>query len=176
MSLQETNETILFDINRTAMWVHAADKYLSQFNEDRERFTLLRAFAVLAPVIEEYADNLGGFVAWIKSIRDALPQKSPQWRDVQSVYRRVHARYIQRQRRVRGDKAMAKAVELYGAAPFHTRLAWLARLEHVWAKRRLAFAGDTRLSADERAELYAAFWAIIDAEIERGERIPKWEQ
>lgn len=32
MSLQDSTETILFDIKRTAMWVYAADKYLRQFN------------------------------------------------------------------------------------------------------------------------------------------------
>lgn len=175
MSLRDTTEMILYDTSRTARWVQAADYYIRQYNTDREHFVLPKAFAALAPVIEEYADNFGGFVQYVQGIRDSLPPKSQASKDAQVVYRKVVVRYVQQQRRERVDRAMKKAQELYGDAPFQTRLAWMAKLEHVWAKRRLEYLARKKMSREERAEALEEFWDMIDEEIEAGERIPRWE-
>ena len=180
MTLNEATDVVLFDPDRTPMWIHAADRYLQLYNQDPESFILPRQYAVLEPIISSYANNLGGFLGYVRGIRDSMGDL-PQAKLVQQIYRRVNTRYTQQIRRERSERALRKAEELYGPAPFILRQAWVARLEHLWAKRRLAYLDSHRpkggrLNIDERAEILGEFWGEIDHEIATGERIPRWEQ
>jgi hypothetical protein len=77
-------------------------------------------------------------------------------------------------------RAVARAEELYGEIPYQERIQWIAKLEHEWARRRIAFLeqqrrriGEPRLSVEIRTELLLEFWDTIDTEIYEGQ-IPPW--
>lgn len=83
-------------------------------------------------------------------------------------------------RRERSNRAVDKALQLYGDVDFQTRLQWVSNLEHAWAQRRVAFLEierkrfeNDRIDVESRVELLAEFWNDIDTEIHEG-KIPKW--
>lgn len=182
MTIQDATDIILYDASKAPMWLKAADKYREQFAGDPDNFVLPRQYAAITPVIEQYGNNLGGFVRYIAGIRDALKDMGADGpaADVQELYRRVYTRYTQQFRRKRSAKALAQAIKLHGDAPFTTKLTWTAKLETIWRKRRLAFldaarkAHGGRLSQVEKVDALAEFWDMIDAGIDAGERIPPW--
>lgn len=100
---------------------------------------------------------------------------------MQKLYRRVNGRYVQQIRRERASRACVKAEEIFGTTDYHSRLQWVADLEHSWAARRLLFldshreASKTeRIDTETRAELLAEFWDIIDTEVFEGKGLPPW--
>jgi len=159
-------------------WLNLADKYIQAFNEDRANFVLPRAYIVLKPIIEAYANNLEGFCMYLKGIRDSVPKSDPLFSELQILYRRVNGRYTQQVRRERAQRVTAKAETIFGPASYHTKYKWVADLEHEWAKRRIEFMQNVskgkRLSMDERAEHLAEFWNDIDTEINNGEGLSDW--
>jgi len=99
---------------------------------------------------------------------------------LQRVYRRINGRHVQQLRRSRSNRAVEKAIELFGSVDYQTRLQWVANLENDWAKRRLVFLDAQRdkftggrISVEDRVELLAEFWNDIDTEIYEG-RLKKW--
>jgi hypothetical protein len=143
------------------------------------QFILPKQHAFLLPIIETYSSNALAFMRYIRGVRDSFSRGSDAALEMQLLHRRVNSRSVQQIRRERTTRAMRKAEEMHGPAPFTTKQAWVARLEQIWSKRRLAFmdaaSAGKRLTVDERAELLAEFWDGIDNEITHGERIPKWE-
>lgn len=182
MQISDTTELILLNPAKAAAWLEAADRYRTLYLENPEQFILPAQNAVLAPLLEAYANNLGGMTRYMAGIRDELKRQGydNEAEAVHTVYRKVYIRYMQQHRRERSTRALAKAVELHGDAPFQTRLAWTARMEHIWARRRLAYLSAARkgnggrLDIIQKNEALADFWDLIDQEIQRGERIPPW--
>jgi len=178
--LRETTEVLLESPDTATHWLSTADKYMQSYAENPTGFFLPAEHLFLKPLVDAYADNLDGFVEYVRGVRDSLPRDSKGWDRVQRFYRKIMSRSVQQSRRERAERAVAKAEELYGRAEFHQRLQWIAKLEHHWAKRRLDFLAErrektenNRLSVEERAELLEEFWDEIDTEISRGE-IPPW--
>ena len=178
MSLHESTNVLLSDTEKLATWLNLADNYIQAFNDDRKNFVLPKAYGVLHPLIEAFANNLEGFVVYIKGVRDSLPRKSLAFEEVHALYRRVNGRYTQQVRRERTQRAVDKAEELYGKTDYHPRQKWISVLEHEWAQRRLLFLQEfsrgERVSMDKRAELLAEFWDMIDTEINEGDCLTKW--
>lgn len=165
---------------KAAQRLALADKYAQAYLQDPAAFALPDKHKELEPIVKEYARDLEGFVDLIVRVRDSVERSCAAWEQLQALYRRIKGRHTQQIRRERSDRAIQKAEELYGWVEFHQRLAWVARLEHAWAQRRLAHLDDYRaktangrLSTDERSEILLEFWDIIDNEIYEGE-VPPW--
>lgn len=178
--LERATDELLRDPDTVAHWLSIADKYMQNYAQNPTAFILPREHKFLKPVIDSYAHNLEGFTHYLAGVRDSMPRKSLAWERTQSLYRRVMGRCVQQERRLRADRAIAKATELYGPIGFHERLKWIACLEHDWAKRRLEFlekhrrrTENNRLSTDERTEFLLEFWDNIDTEIAEG-KLPPW--
>jgi hypothetical protein len=180
LPLDAAVDHLLENPDLAANWLSTADKYMQAYNENQDGFILPREHLFLKPIIDAFAHDLGRYVEFIVSVRDCLPKDSAGWERTQGVYRRIMGRHTQKVRRVRADRAIAKAEELYGETDFHTRLKWVSDLEHGWAKRRLDYLADrraktenNRLSSEERAEALLEFWDEIDTEINEG-KVPPW--
>lgn len=178
--LNDTTEALLRNPSSIKKWVNLADKYMQTFAKDPETFLLPKTHEFLKPLIEAYARNTDGFIQYLVGLRDSFSKEDLAWEQVQIIHRRVNGRYIQQQRRERSQRAISKAEAAYGPTDYHTRLKWVADLEHVWASRRLLFLDKhrdaqkaERLDTETRAELLAEFWEIIDTEIHEG-RVPSW--
>jgi len=179
-NLQSATEEILSVPDRAHEWVALADEYMQSYNRSPNTFLLPWEHRFLKPLVETYAHNLEGFCQYVQGLRDSVPRDSLAWERLQQVYRKLTGRHVQQERRLRSDRAVAKAEELYGPTDYHTRLKWIANLEHEWAQRRLSFmegfrqkTENHRLSVDERAEVLAEFWDMIDTEIQEGQ-VPPW--
>jgi hypothetical protein len=178
--IRETSDLILRNQTKASTWLTQADKYMQAYAENPTAFILPKAHAFMKPLIEAYAYNLDGFTEYVLGIRDSFERQSSAWTSVHSLYRRLLGRHTQQLRRERSNRAIAKAEELHGKVGFHDRLRWVARLEHDWAQRRLAFmdkcrakAGVERLNTEDRSELLLEFWETIDMEIYEG-KVPPW--
>ena len=176
----ETTEYLLRNPSNIKKWLTLADKYMQTFAQDPHNFLLPKAHEILKPLIEAYSLNIDGFVQYFIGLRDSFSKEDLAWEQVQKIQRRINGRYVQQQRRERAARAVAKAEELYGDTDYHSRLKWVADLEHEWAKRRLLFLDkhrderrDVRLDTETRAELLLEFWEIIDTEIFEG-GVPPW--
>jgi hypothetical protein len=181
VTLNELTDWLLYkDPDHAAELLDMADRYIDLYNEGPSRFILPSDHAMLAPLIGLYAAKPIGLVGYVRGVRDSFPANSAIYQPLHKLYRRLSGRYVQQVRRERMNRAMAKAIELYGDAPYQTKRVWLDKLERMWAQRRLRHqtmhrTGRSRLSRDELSDVLAEFWDMIDAEIEAGERIPKWE-
>ena len=161
-------------------WLKIADKHMQNYADNADMLALPTEHQFLKPLVKAFANDLEGFVRYIVHLRDNYGAKELAYKNVQTVYRKVNGRYIQQQRRARMDKAINKATELFGHIPYVYRMAWMADLEHQWAKRRLDFLEDARglyksdrLPSEDRVELLLEFWNDIDTEIEEG-NLPSW--
>lgn len=179
-ALSQCTNALLRNPDKAAEWIAVADRHMQTYVESPETFLLPKAHEFLKPLIESYALNLDGFTQYLVGLRDSFDRRSSQFTQIQAVYRRVNGRYVQQQRRERIGRAVAKAEELYGTVHYQERVFWMARVEHEWAQRRIAFLeqqrrriGEPRLSVDIRTELLLEFWDGIDTEIYEG-NIPPW--
>tara|TARA_R110002073_G_scaffold7268_5_gene41575 strand:- start:1559 stop:2131 length:573 start_codon:yes stop_codon:yes gene_type:complete len=178
--LKETTDMLLRNPDKIADWLTLADKYMRAYVDDPKLFLMPKDHSFLQPLVTAYAKDLDGFTAYIGEIRDAFDRRSAQWLDTQRIYRRVNGRHVQQVRRERSNRAVDKALQLYGDVDFQTRLQWVSNLEHAWAQRRVAFLEierkrfeNDRIDVESRVELLAEFWNDIDTEIHEG-KIPKW--
>ena len=178
--VQVTTDALLRNPDKAAELLRLADKYAQAYADEPKTFLLASAHEFLRPIIERYANDLEGFTQYIEIIRDAFDRRSAQWLAIQRVYRRINGRHVQQLRRGRSNRAVEKAIELFGSVEFQTRLQWVANLENDWAKRRLVFLEaqrykfkSGRISVEDRVELLAEFWNDIDTEIHEG-RLKKW--
>lgn len=178
--LSQCTNVLLRNPDKVPEWVTLADRYMQTYAEDPKAFLLPKAHEFLKPLIESYALNIDGFTQYLIGLRDCFDRGSSQFTQIQAIYRRVNGRYVQQQRRERISRAVAKATELYGDVSYQERMFWMARIEHEWAQRRIAFLElqrkrlrTERLSVELRAELLLEFWDTIDTEIYEG-NVPPW--
>lgn len=179
--LKECTEFFLRNGKSITKWLTTADKHMQTFVKEPDSFLLPKAHSFLQPLIETYAKNTEGFTWYLIEIRDQFSKEDAAWECVQAMYRRLNGRVVQQLRRQRSNKAIAVAEGLYGETDYHTRLRWVAKLEHRWAQRRLDFldayrgrTGGDRIDTETRADLLAEFWEIVDTEIFEKKEIPDW--
>ena len=179
MDLSETTDKLLSSPEKTADWLALADDYMQRYNENPDMFVLPKMHMFLLPLLETYAKNCQAYLQYLVGIRDSFQRNSMYYKEVQMVYRRINGRCVQQMRRERLGRAIAKAEAMYGRTDFHTRLKWSAQLEKKWAQRRIKFLNDARggkrMNVEDRAELLAEFWDIIDTEIADNIGIPTWD-
>lgn len=179
--LRECTDFLTKNPHSVKKWITLADKYMQTLCKDPETFLIAKPHSFLEPLVRAYATNLEDFLLYLIELRDAFSKEDLAWEHVQTVYRRINGRFVQQQRRERSNRAIAKAEEQYGPTDFHSRLQWVADLEHSWAGRRLLFLDDyrdkyktKRLDTETRAEVLLEFWETIDFEIHTGKDLPPW--
>jgi hypothetical protein len=179
-ALSQCTTALLRNPDKTAEWITVADRHMQTYVVSPETFILPKAHEFLKPLIESYALNIDGFTLYLVELRDSFDRRSSQYTQIQAVYRRVNGRYVQQLRRERMGRAVAQAEKLYGEIPYQERIQWIAKLEHEWAQRRIAFleqqrrrVGEPCLPVEIRTELLLEFWGTIDTEIYEGQ-IPPW--
>jgi len=135
----------------------------------------------LHPLILAFAPDIEGFTLYLVDLRDSFSKSDKAWEQIQVHYRRINGRHVQKMRRERSNRAVVKAEELYGATDYHTRLQWVANLEHKWSQRRLLYLDEQRaafssgrIDTEARTELLAVFWEVVDTEIFEGKELPTW--
>ncbi|MDA8969987.1 hypothetical protein N9F51_00540 [bacterium] len=178
--LSAVTATLLRNPDKVKEWLTIVDKHMTSYADNPEVFLLPKAHEFLKPLIEAYAHNLEGFTQYLLELRDNFDRRSLQFVEVQAIYRRLNGRFVQQSRRDRMARAIIKADTLFGEIAYTKRMQWMAELEHVWARRRLAFLEQQRkrlkqdrLSTELRTEMLLEFWDIIDTEIYEG-NIPPW--
>lgn len=166
-----------------AEWLRLADKYIGMYETDKKRFNLPDDHRQLESIVKKFAGDVAGFAEYILEIRNGFERGTPQYDNLNKLYRGVFTRGVQRERRARADMAVHKAIDQHGPPPsFSERLSWIARREADWADRRLAFlekvrhsSGYERLSREETNVLLRQFWASIDDEIS-AKGVPRWDR
>ena len=179
--IRDCTDVLLKSPSSISKMLSAADKHMQTKMADPDMFLVPKVHEFLVPVIDAYSNDAQGFIDYIVRIRDNFDKSDKTWADIQKVYRRVNGRTVQQIRRERASRACAKAQEIYGETDYHSRLQWVADLEHEWAGRRLEFMQahrsrykSDRLDTETRADVLEDFWAIIDKEIEEGRNISPW--
>ena len=162
-------------------WITLADKYMQAYAENPHQFLLPKTHEFLDPLVKAFAPDIEGFTIYLVNLRDMFSKTDQAWEQLQLHYRRINGRLVQKMRRERSSRAVAKAEELYGATDYHSRLQWVANLEHNWSQRRLLYLDQQRaafssgrIDTEARAELLAVFWEVVDTEIFEGKELPPW--
>ena len=179
--LNEATNQLLRTPSKVGDYIQLVDNYMQTYKENPSLFAIPKPHSFMQPLVLAYAADPEGFISYLVSLRDNFAKSESAWETIQKQYRRINGRYVQQQRRERASRAAAKAEELYGPTDYHSRLQWVADLEHSWATRRLSFmdqhrgkAKQSRIDTETRAELLEEFWEMIDNEIKEGKEIPPW--
>lgn len=179
--LAEFRRTLLA-IASPDQWLILADDYIKRFESfsDTDQFELPAKHAWLEPAIAYYANDLKGWVKFVKSVRDRLPPNSDEFAKVFSYYKSVNSRLlVQRQRRLE-DMAYDVAIRkrILEDTP-DNRKRYAKRCTQVWKKQRQLMLDSARadsptgrVSVDHSADLLKEFWKNIEAMIDNGE-VPK---
>lgn len=176
-TLRELRSYVLKEPERGARVLALADKYLQMYDKLGDDFRLPRDDIKVKPVIEYFAGDPAGYAAWLRRLRDDLPARSVAADEINTLYRRVEVRALQRERRSRENRGLAKALAAgLVAGDYESKQRYLRKLVLEWSLRRHATLKEHRrrvsgkhLSLDEQAEILQKFWQEIDDEIARGE-------
>lgn len=172
MNLQEFTDWLL-DQSKPADWIALADQYIQAYNKlGKDKFVLPNIHSRLKIIIEVFAHNRGGFVEYIKGVRDAAHPAVKS--DIHKLYRTILTRDLQAARRARLTRVLDLYESANGKLPYTDRLAYMTKVERLWGKERLAYMkanrfGRNRLALDEQAIVLEDFWKHIDERIDRGE-------
>ena len=179
--LTACTETLRKNPHSVNKWVTLADKYMQAYADNPHQFLLPKTHEFLEPLVKAFAPDIEGFTIYLVNLRDMFSKTDQAWEQLQLHYRRINGRLVQKMRRERSSRAVAKAEELYGATDYHSRLQWVANLEHNWSQRRLLYLDQQRaafssgrIDTEARAELLAVFWEVVDTEIFEGKELPPW--
>lgn len=174
--LAELREHILAS-PEPATVLRIADDYLNTLARMGDTFVLPAEHKQVRPVLEYYMGDLGGWVKYVKGIRDRIGPKDPRWTAVHDFYRVLEVRRVQRGRRDRINAVVSKGIELgyINDDPFE-KLKYANKCTQVWAKWRADILDEARrkspnnrVSEDHRTTLLEDFWDTVDQQIEKGE-------
>lgn len=172
--LYEAKESLV-DAPDTVEWLRLADRYIAQFNAHPSMFRLPKDHMRLKAVLENFAYDTDGWLAFVKQIRDEV-HGSDKWESVHDFYRTVLARTAQQNRRKRLGNAVTVVESKVGKLTTLQKQLVAAWYEQQWGKQRLArmaevrkYHGAKRLSQDERADVLENFWEDIDALLMTGD-------
>jgi len=180
MDLRELRDMLL-RIDHPESVLQLADMYLQHLQIAGDNFRLPKEHVLVKPLLEYYADDLEGWVKFVKGVRDRLPQVGRKFHpEVNELYRKLDIRLTQQERRERLDRAVAVALrKKLIADEYMDKMQYSRRCTQEWRLRReriLTAASKVtkggRTSMADREVLLTEFWATIDAEIDNGE-VPK---
>lgn len=177
-SLKELRSTLL-TIEHPEEWLIVIDKYISDLPTMGDKFELPKGHAWLRPAIEYYADDLDGWVAFVKGVRDRLGTKTDEFRAVHKLFKTLDVRALQRRTRMLVDAATTVALKKGLPNTWADKQRYAKRCIQEWKKRRSRMLANIRDGAQtgrvtihERSVALKEFWETISAEIANGE-IPK---
>lgn len=178
-TLKELRQTLL-TISHPERVLRMADHYLAEFEKLGDSFVLPAEYKIVKPVLEYYANDIGGWVKFLKGTRDRLPRGSDEYHEVHELYKVVNVRAIQRRTRALIDAATDVACRkglldnTWDAKQRYAKRciqAWKMRKDNMLdAIRRVSPTG--RVSQDHRERELAAFWQLVEQEVNNGE-VPK---
>lgn len=171
MDLRETSQAIRRSDNPAAL-LQLADSYIDMYNATPESFVLPHDHDIIRPIIEVFHNDLPGFVAYVKALRNVCV--GVNYDAVHKFYRRVNTRLVQQVRRDRVERAIRVYERTRGVTYTAEERNQLAqKLEQHWGHLRLLMLESERnkggLTVGSRALLLAKFWASIDKDIDDGE-------
>ena len=155
MDTIEATRILLQDPRRAAAWLQLADSYMDIYRDRPKGETglmLPQQQAWLAGIIETYAEDLDGFIEFVRGLRDHMRsalQDDEAYIAMHKFYRSVLIRRIMQVRRARLDRALAAAAHKYGEPSAAQRDTWLTRLEARWGRERLEYLSDARALCSE---------------------------
>jgi len=180
MSTIQQFKDVLRKSDSPAAVLDLADSYMPLAQKLGAKFGLPPDHEYLRPVIAKYAADLSGWLTFIKKERDQRTKGARSYDDdLHALYRRVHTRVVQQERRDRINRAIAAAlatglientVDAKAAYSRKCVAAWQLRRQKV--RKSLLGGGQERADRDEFNDAVDQMWADIDAEIARGE-LPK---
>lgn len=178
-TLREVRDT-LTKISHPDRVLRYADGLMELRRTDGESFKLNSADAWLKPILEFYTEDLDGFVAFVRNVRDRLDNKTEEYRGVYEFYKTLNVRSIQRRTRAMLDVAIDLAVRKgYIENSFEAKQRYSKRCIQSWKARKDAMLANVRnssptgrVSLSHREELLSEFWSNAAAEVNNGE-IPK---
>jgi len=164
----------LLDSRDPASWLTKADNYMELYNKDPKAFILPTAHNMLQPIIDAYADDLPGFLVFVRTIRDEVNED--RYKDMHTFYRKMLLREAQVSRRRRMYQAVAIIEnDLYKRFTTETKVKVGAWVEAYWGKERMDTLSEARrntsgnkISTDVRTEICDDFWASIDDQLSHG--------
>lgn len=166
----------LFSDPKAADKLKLADSYMLQQQRFGRDFILPDEHGELRPIIDKYAKNFARFVDYVKSVRDAVEPKKPQYVALHEFYRTLEVRLAQQQRRERAKRAFAWVEQKFPKLNYDQKMRWLRKLEQQWSKQRMQYmdvarrrTAQGRLSSEEREQVLKEFWEEIDQQVDRGE-------
>lgn len=180
MDLREFRDTLL-RLDRPEEILQLADTYLTHMAELGAEFILPKKYELIKPALEYYANDLEGWVKFVRGVRDRLPRVGRQYHPgVNALLRKLEIRLTQQLRRDRLDTAVAMAVRKgLIEGDYETKVRYAKRCTQAWKLKRETMLKNAamstksnRLSVAERELLLAEFWHNIEAEIQNGE-LPK---
>ena len=182
-TVDEATQVILSQPKLIITRIDLLDRYIKSSNPDGPNFLLPPEHDVLQPIGEKFGEDLQGFIQYILHLRNSFAKSSKKWEQIQAIYRKINTRYIQQQRRERTKRAIQVNKKTFDEKPeYSVRLQWIANIEKIWAKKRLAHlerernAGNrAHLQSDEYNEVLAEFWEQISKEIDRGDYVLPWD-
>ena len=180
MDLKELRDTLL-RVDHPEKILSLADTYMKHMQEAGTEFRLPKEHIVVKVLLEYYAEDLGGWVKFVRGVRDRLPMVGRSYHPgVNKVYRTLETRYVQVVRRKRIDAAVAQAVKKRLIEDdYASKVAYSNKCVQAWKLRRdnmLKMAANQtksgRLSVEEREGMLEEFWLHVDEETRNGE-LPK---
>lgn len=178
-TIRELKEYVLDNPDDGVRALGIADNYLQLYDKIGNQLILPKEHSFAKPVVECFAGDPASYARWLKKVRDEM-HKCGARMDLNSLFRKVEVRGIQRERRAREDAAVMTAVRnnLIINTPTE-RQRYHRRLVLEWGKRRYAVLDEARrstkggrLTLDEQSEVLARFWAAVDEEIAAGDLPP----
>ena len=166
----------LFHDPHAAAKLRMVDNYILQAHRFGSEFVMPREHRSLKPLVTRFFGNFNRFVFFVKEVRDASAPRSKQQAALHGLYRTLEVRLVQQERRDRVRRAVDWLEREHPRLTYDSRLRWARKLEQGWGRRRLSYMEDYRrmtakhrLSTEEREEVLARFWTMIDNEINNGE-------
>lgn len=179
--VKELHETYSYLVSspKRAELVEAADELILAFRRNQKLFILPNTYKWATPLIETFALDLEGWVAFVRQIVDEFPKRSEERRPMQLVYRKLNTRHDAVIRRERLKRALEKYIEVHGdfassaEAREYERLlfqSWSAARKNALIKLRLE-SENGKTTAEERRDVCDRFWEAIRQKVEAG-KIP----
>lgn len=169
----------LIDDPRAADKLKLADGYIVSKHKLGRQFVLPREHAEIQPLLDKYAQDLPGFVEYVKGIRDTVVPRGNTYVSLHELYRTLKVRQTQQERRDRAHRAITWFEKKHPKATTEQKSRWLRKLEQQWGRERMQAMSDARrktrrprLTTAEREEVLAEFWVAVDKEIAAGDLPP----
>ena len=161
-------------------WLRLADRYLEMREKSEADFVLPLEHAVLAPIVDAFADNFNGFLSYTQALRDTEPRDGGAYVELNAIFRHFQVKAIQRMRRpiiARARQMLITRFELrYGQTLDQVKRATIShRVEQRWGMMRLDAAAIERnerktkhLPRQDINRVWDKFWSDLAHSMDEG--------